>query len=107
MSDVAPMSANIALILFECNSTGMAGKQHYKIQLSVNEKPVGLPCCHGNTTCTLGRFLSCYEDTVNSCDFDAICSLPATGKRKAFALRASPSLGVILLILVTLFVLSI
>lgn len=107
MSNLAPMSANVALILFECNSTGMAGKQHYKIQLSVNEKPVGLPCCHGNTTCTLDRFLSCYKDTVNSCDFDAMCSLPSTGKPKAFALRASPSLGVILLTFVTLFVTNI
>lgn len=79
LSNAVTMSANIALVLLACNSTEMAGKQHYKVQVLVNEAPVGLPCCHGNMTCGLDRFLACYEDTVKGCDFDAMCNVPPTG----------------------------
>ena len=73
-----PTSANIAMVLYECNSTEKAAKHEYKVQVLLNEKPIGLPCCRGNITCDLDEFLSYFKETVDSCDFDAMCSLPAT-----------------------------
>ncbi|KAL9954606.1 hypothetical protein ACROYT_G042170 [Oculina patagonica] len=64
-SNKVPMAGNIAVVLFECNSTEKAGKLEHKLQVMVNEKPVSLPCCHGNTTCSLGEFLSCFKETVH------------------------------------------
>lgn len=90
ISNMVPMSANIAFVLYACNSTEKAGKLEYKLQVLVNEKPVALSCCHGNITCGLGEFLSCFKETVDSCDFDAMCSLPPTGKPKALASTSSP-----------------
>ena len=78
LSNMVTMSANIALVLFECNSTEVAGKHQFKVQLLVNEVPVGLPCCQGNMECTLEQFLSCYEEIVKGCDFDALCSPVST-----------------------------
>lgn len=101
LSYMVPMSANIALVLFECNSTKEAGKREHKIQLLVNEKPIGLPCCHGNTTCTLDKFVTCFEETVKSCDFDIMCSLPPTGKPKALAPTLYLHLELLLLAIAT------
>ena len=101
MSNMVPMSANIALVVFECNSTENAGKRKHMVQLLVNEKPVSLPCCYGNTTCTLDKFVSCYEEAVKSCDFDAMCSLPPTGKPKALGAIFSPRLEVMLIAIVS------
>ena len=102
ISNMVPMSGNIALVLYECNSTENAGNQEHKVQLLVNEKLVSLPCCHGNTTCALDEFVSCFEETVKSCDFDAMCSLPPTGKPKALAPMFCPSLQVMLIAIVSL-----
>lgn len=78
LSNMVTMSANIAMVLFACNSTEMAGKHQFKVQLLVNEVPVGLSCCQGNMECTLEQFLSCYEEIVKGCDFDAMCSPVST-----------------------------
>ena len=101
ISNMVTMSANIALVLYECNSTENEVKREHKVQLLVNEMAVGLPCCHGNTTCTLDGFVSCFEETVRSCDFDAMCSLPTTGKPKALAPIFYNRLDLMLLALVT------
>ena len=90
ISNIAPMSANIAFVLYACNSTEKAGKLEHKLQVLVNEKPVALSCCHGNTTCGLDEFLMCFKESVDSCDFDAMCSLPPTGNPKALASTSSP-----------------
>lgn len=90
ISNVVPMSANIAFVLYSCSSTEKAGKLEYKLQVLVNENPVPLSCCHGNITCGLDEFLSCFEETVDSCDFDALCSLPPTENPKALAATSSP-----------------
>lgn len=90
ISNMVPMSANIAFVLYSCNSTEKAGKLEYKLQVLVNEKPVTLSCCHGNITCGLDKFLSCFKETVDSCDFDALCSLPPTENPKALAATSSP-----------------
>ena len=87
-SETVPMSGNIAVVLYSCNSTEMAGKPDHKLQVLVNEKPFSLPCCNGNVTCDLDEFLTCFKDAVDSCNFDAICSLPTTGKPTLAALAA-------------------
>ena len=90
LSNMVPMSANIAVVLYACNSTEMAGKRDYKLQVLVNEEPVALPCCHGNITCGLDEFLTCFKETVDSCDLDAMCSLPSTDQPKALASILTP-----------------
>ena len=85
-SETVPMSGNIAVVLYSCNSTEMAGKPDHKLQVLVNETPFALPCCHGNVTCDLDEFLTCFKDAVDSCNFDAMCSLPTTGKPTVAAL---------------------
>lgn len=90
VSYMVPMSANVAVVLYACNSTEKVGKLEHKLQVLVNEKPVALSCCHGNTTCSLDTFLSCFKETVDSCDFDAMCSLPPTGHPKSLASLISP-----------------
>ena len=99
-SNKVTMSANVAVVLYECNSTG---KLEYKLQVSVNEEHVALPCCDGKMTCGLNKFLSCFKETVDSCDFDALCSLPPvppTGSPTiALAPIASPRLESVLLLL--------
>ena len=102
-SNKVPMSANVAVVLYECNSTETAGKLEDKLQVLVNEEPVALPCCDGKMTCDLDKFLSCFKETVDSCDFDALCSLPPvppTGSPTiALAPIASPRLESVLLLL--------
>ena len=90
VSNMVPMSANIAFVLYACNSTEKAGKLEYKLQVLVNEKPVTLPCCHGNPTCGLVEFLSCFKETVDSCDFEAVCSSSPVGNLIALAWIFSP-----------------
>lgn len=90
ISNMVPMSANIAFVLSACNSTEKAGKLEHKLQVLVNEKPVALSCCHGNTNCGLDEFLTCFKKTVDGCHFDAMCSLPPTGNPRASASTSSP-----------------
>lgn len=97
-SNMVPMSANVAVVLYACNSTNEAGKLEYKVQVLVNEEPVAVPCCDGKITCGLDNFLSCFMETVDSCDFDAMCSLPAVPPT-ALAQIASPRLESVLLLL--------
>ena len=56
-SNKVPMSANVAVVLYECNSTETAGKLEGKLQVLVNEEPVALPCCDGKMTCGLDKSL--------------------------------------------------
>ena len=95
-SNKVPMSANVAVVLYTCNSTKKAGKD--KVQVFVNEEPVAVPCCDGKITCELDKFLSCFMKTVDSCDFDEMCSLPAVPPT-ALAQITSPRLESVLLLL--------
>lgn len=89
-----------------CNSSRMAGKLDHKVQVLVNGEPVALPCCHGNVTCNLDKFLSCFKEIVDSCDLDTICSLPSTDQSKAMASKLNPSRSCYHLSLVLLFYLE-
>ena len=100
VSNMVPMSANVAVVLYSCNSTEKAGKLEHKLQVLVNEKPVALNRCHGNTTSSLDEFLSCFKGTVDSCDFDAMCALPPTGNPRALASIFSPQQLLISLLIV-------
>lgn len=68
----------------------MAEKRDHKVQVLVNEEPVTLPCCHGNVICSLDEFLSCFKETVDSCDLEAMCSLSSTDQPKAIATLLYP-----------------
>lgn len=41
----------------------------------MNEKFVILLCCYGNIICGFDKFLSCFKEIVDSCDFDVLCFL--------------------------------
>jgi len=100
-SNLVPMSANVAVVLYACNSTETA----VKLQVLVNEEPAALPCCDGKMTCSLDEFLSYFKETVDSCDFDEMCSLPLvppTGSpTTALAQITSPRLDSIFLLLLS------
>ena len=85
LSNMVPMSGNVAAVLYAYKSSGMAEKRDHKVQVLVNEEPVTLPCCHGNVICSLDEFLSCFKETVDSCDLEAMCSLSSTDQPKAMA----------------------
>ena len=90
LSNMVPMSGNVAVVLYACKSSGMAEKRDHKVQVLVNEEPVTLPCCHENVICSLDEFLSCFKETVDSCDLEAMCSLPSTDQPKAMATLLYP-----------------
>lgn len=103
ISDVVPMSANVAFVLYNCkhgsakNSSsgdneekpsdcsgqcpqfdlveGTFQKSNMKIQLLVNEAAVAMPACDGKTYCSLERFLSFYSHIKDNCDINAICNI--------------------------------
>ena len=77
MSNMVPMSANVAFVLYKCNSTEDQFEVEYKVQVLLNEELVGLPCCQGNKTCSLENFLLCFDEDVKNCDFEAMCALPS------------------------------
>ena len=82
-----PLASNAAFVLYECS-----GKE-FKVQFMINEAPVGLPCCYGNSTCSLTKFLSCYEPIGKRCDFDAMCQLPQSTTPCAGATPAPATRG--------------
>ena len=84
-SENTPMAANVAFVLYECSSRG--GNSEFKVQLVINEGPVGMPCCYGNTTCSLQKFLSCYEDIGKKCDFEGMCQIPTKSSAESVNLR--------------------
>ena len=108
MSNLVPMSGNIAIALYECDGRNTTKNSNqtakpksrqnvdgqtprvrkplkrsiYKIQVLVNEVAVSLPCCNGETVCSLTRFVRCYHDLISKCNFDKICKIPRKGKGK-------------------------
>lgn len=103
ISDVVPMSANVAFVLYKCKREGekiktdadikekpkwpdckggcpkenaIEGTFHaseMKIQLLVNEAAVLMPACGGKMYCSVQRFLSYYTHIKANCDIKAIC----------------------------------
>ena len=104
-SENTPMAANVAFVLYECSSR--EGNSEFKVQLVINEGPVGMPCCYGNTTCSLQKFLSCYEDIGKKCDFEGMCQMPTTSSVSSKPTQASAAshvhlgLGGVLVVLFT------
>lgn len=99
ISNVVPMAANVAFVLYNCQ-TQNAGKgnkddieeksekafrvSQMMVQLLVNEAPVPMPGCGGRMYCRLNRFLSYYSHIQNNCDIKSIC-----GKRQRKCKKSS------------------
>ena len=66
---LAPFSANIYFVLYKCDDGS------HKIQLSVNEQLVKVPCCESEYECRFEDFLKCYEQIATNCDFDDMCKV--------------------------------
>ncbi|XP_028400501.1 multiple inositol polyphosphate phosphatase 1-like [Dendronephthya gigantea] len=77
-SNIVPMSANVAFVLYECNKTrwGMNSRSRIsrvmKIQVIVNEVAVKIPAC-GKTHCPLKKFLDYYSRIRNRCNMNNVC----------------------------------
>lgn len=88
-SHIAPMSANIAFVLYERtrnhlsrNYTTHSRKEELQpkhsmsamvIQVLVNEVAVNIPACRGKTYCRLKKFLNYYSHIKKSCNINRIC----------------------------------
>ena len=94
MSNLVPMSGNVAFILYEyddgkkvdkANHTGAANRQKkiiHKVQVLVNEVAAPLPCCSGENACSLTRLQSCFHKSISKCDFEILCNTSRRGKGK-------------------------
>ncbi|XP_065651806.1 multiple inositol polyphosphate phosphatase 1 isoform X1 [Hydra vulgaris] len=67
-SCLAPFSANIYFVLYKCDD------DNYKIQLSVNEHLVKIPCCDSKEDCSFSKFLECYESIAEKCNYESMCT---------------------------------
>lgn len=83
-SNIVPMSANVAFVLYERTSKntnhsqngGMRPKRKVStmvIQVLVNEVAVDLPACQGKTYCRLKKFLDYYSYIRKTCNINRIC----------------------------------
>lgn len=103
ISDVVPMSANVAFVFYNCkhdgakrdtdeksdcvgqcqqsssnDKNGFGGtfqESHIKIQLLVNEAAVAMPACEGKMYCSLAQFLSFYSHIKDNCDINTVCNI--------------------------------
>jgi len=66
---ISPFSGNINFVLYSCEEGG------FKIQTYVNERLVKIPCCESEVDCPFEDFLACYENIVQTCDFDEMCNI--------------------------------
>ena len=81
-SNIVPMSANIAFVLYERkkndtnHSQGTTAKRKVStmmIQMLVNEVAVEMPACEGKTYCRLKKFLDYYAYIRKTCNINRIC----------------------------------
>ena len=59
-------TTNIAFVLHDCDGTK-------KISVLFNEHPIRLPACPDDDLCSLDIVKAYYDDSINNCDFDAMC----------------------------------
>ena len=80
-SYIAPFGANIAFVVYKCNTKDSASEQaeHFRshldsfmVQVFVNEELTAVPCCGKQTECPLETFLQCFNK--EPCDLSALCS---------------------------------
>ena len=76
-SNIVPMSANVAFVLYKCKETGQDVKPKGRfskvmIQVIVNEVAVKIPAC-GKTYCTLREFLDYYSHIRKKCNMNKVC----------------------------------
>ena len=83
-SNIVPMSANIAFVLYDRrrmetnHSRNVDMRQKRKvstmmIQMLVNEVAVEIPPCKGKTYCSLKKFLDHYSHIKKTCNINRIC----------------------------------
>ena len=81
-SRIAPFSANVAFVLFDCGghsgSTGQGDggfEERYMVQVLFNELPIRLPFCESDV-CALSVLKQNLVKHTEQCDFDSMCALP-------------------------------
>ena len=78
-SQILPFSANIALILYDCNNgvgsqSSEPSSEKFVLRVYVNEQPQMIPAC-GDYVCRYIDVRDSYEHHVDHCDFQSSCSL--------------------------------
>jgi multiple inositol-polyphosphate phosphatase/2,3-bisphosphoglycerate 3-phosphatase len=73
-SVISPYAANLAFILYECNSTSTANASQYLVKLIHNEKEMFIPGCENNIYCPYTTFKSKYLSALD-CDFEKLCGI--------------------------------
>ena len=78
-SRILPFSANIALILYDCNNGVGSEKSEpsedmFVVRVYVNEEPVLIPACN-DYVCRYKDVRDSYKHHVDHCDFQSTCSL--------------------------------
>ena len=81
-SQIAPMAANVAFVLFKCSSEGKhpetesrSSKPSYKMTVLVNELPIELPFCQNSSVCDLKDVKTYVEHTMGKCNFNKTCCI--------------------------------
>ncbi|ESP04013.1 hypothetical protein LOTGIDRAFT_110384, partial [Lottia gigantea] len=80
-SDILPFSANIMIVLYECETNDELvndeeeyeelGEDYY-VQVLVNEKLIKIPGC-AETLCSYNKFREQHLNQIDECHFDEVC----------------------------------
>ena len=78
-SQILPFSANIALVLYDCNNglgsqTSPASEDNFVLRVFVNEQDVIIPACN-DYVCRYQDVRDSYKHHVDHCNFESSCSL--------------------------------
>ena len=73
-SNISPMSANVALVLYACPGAN-GGTHSYIAKLLMNEESIKFPLCN-NTVCAYEELKDVYRSKFEPCNKDALCKYP-------------------------------
>ena len=71
---ILPFSANLALVLYKCDSSANFDESDLILRMFVNEKPVKIPVCE-DYPCGYQMVRDSYKHHVDNCDFKQVCGL--------------------------------
>ena len=80
-SRISPFAANIAFILYKCetNRSQKDWSESFQVKLLVNEKPAKFPFCNTDL-CPYNVLREKYRKYIDSCDLNNLCKLSESPK---------------------------
>ena len=101
-SNISPMAANVAFVLYAC--PGVNGGTHsYVTKLLVNEESVKIPLCN-NTVCGYDQLVEVHQPKFDPCDKDALCKYPRPTSGSDILTYSSHFVLITLLSMITRFI---